>query len=138
MKVNDHDLLHGEDKDPDQAITGSVHGALRLGAVAVGFTIYPGSEHAQKMYGQIRAIGEEAKRHGLAVVIWSYPRGSALSKEGETAIDVCGYAAHIAAELGANIVKVKIPSAHLEEAAKKVYETQKIPSARLPNGSATW
>ncbi len=109
LKVNDHDLLHGDDKDPDQAITGSVQDALRIGAAAVGFTIYPGSEHAQKMYGQIRAIGEEAKRNGLAVVIWSYPRGSALSKEGETAIDVCGYAAHIAAQLGANIVKVKIP-----------------------------
>ncbi len=128
LKVNDHDLLHGDDKDPDQALTGSVHDALRIGAAAVGFTIYPGSEHAQKMYGQIRKISAEAKRHGLAVVIWSYPRGSALSKEGETAIDVCGYAAHIAAELGANIIKVKIPTAHLEqEAAKKVYEKEQIP-----------
>ena len=128
LKVNDHDLLHGDDKDPDQAITGSVHDALRLGAVAIGFTIYPGSAHSQKMYGQIREMSAEAKRHGLAVVIWSDPRGSALSKEGETAIDVCGYAAHIAAQLGANIVKVKIPTAHLEEeAAKKVYEKEQIP-----------
>ena len=128
LKVNDHDLLHGDDKDPDQALTGSVHDALRLGAVAIGFTIYPGSAHSQKMYGQIREMSAHAKRHGLAVVIWSYPRGSALSKEGETAIDVCGYAAHIAAQLGANIVKVKIPSAHLEEeAAKKIYEKEQIP-----------
>ena len=128
LKLNDHDLLHGDDKDPDQALTGSVHDALRLGAVAIGFTIYPGSAHSQKMYGQIREMSAEAKRHGLAVVIWSYPRGSALSKEGETAIDVCGYAAHIAAQLGANIVKVKIPTAHLEEeAAKKVYEKEQIP-----------
>ena len=128
LKVNDHDLLHGDDKDPDQAITGSVADALRIGAVAVGFTIYPGSAHSQKMYGQIRAIGEEARRNGLALVIWSYPRGSALSKEGETAIDVCGYAAHLAAQLGANIIKVKIPSAHLEqETAKKVYESEHIP-----------
>ena len=80
------------------------------------------------MYGQIEAIGKEAKRNGLAVVIWSYPRGSALSKEGETAIDVCGYAAHLAAQLGANIVKVKLPSAYLEQdAAKKVYEKEQIP-----------
>ena len=128
LKVNDHDLLHGDDKDPDQALTGSVHDALRLGAVAIGFTIYPGSAHAQKMYGQIREMAAHAKRHGLAVVIWSYPRGSALSKEGETAIDVCGYAAHIAAQLGANIIKVKIPSAHLEEeAAKKIYEKEQVP-----------
>ncbi len=47
-----------------------------------GFTIYPGSEHAQKMYGQIRAIGEEAKRNGLAVVIWSYPRGACVEQGG--------------------------------------------------------
>ena len=132
LKVNDHDLLHGDDKDPDQAITGSVHDALRIGAAAVGFTIYPGSEHSQKMYGQIRDIAEHAKRHGLAVVIWSYPRGSALSKEGETAVDVCCYAAQIAAQLGANIIKVKIPSAHLEqEAARKVYEKEQIPIATI-------
>jgi class I fructose-bisphosphate aldolase len=128
LKVNDHDLLHGDDKDPDQALTSGVHDALRLGACAIGFTIYPGSDHAQKMYGQIRTYAEEAKRHGLVVVIWSYPRGSALSKEGETSMDVCGYAAHIAAQLGAHIVKVKLPTAHLEQdAAKKVYLEQKIP-----------
>ena len=132
LKVNDHDLLHGDDKDPDQALTGGVHDALRIGAVAIGFTIYPGSEHSQKMYGQIRAYAQEAKRHGLAVVIWSYPRGSALSKEGETAIDVCGYAAHIAAQLGAHIVKVKLPTSHLEQdAARKVYEAEKIPIATI-------
>ncbi len=128
LKVNDHDLVHGDDKDPDQALTGSVADALRLGAAAIGFTIYPGSEHAQKMYGQIRAYAEEAKRNGLAVVIWSYPRGTGLSKEGETSIDICGYAAHIAAQLGAHIIKVKLPSDHLEqEAAKKVYLEQRIP-----------
>ncbi len=132
LKVNDHDLVHGDDKDPGQALTGSVADALRLGAAAIGFTIYPGSAHAQKMYGQIRAYAEEAKRNGLAVVIWSYPRGTGLSKEGETAIDICGYAAHIAAQLGAHIIKVKIPSDHLEqEAAKKVYLEQKIPIATI-------
>jgi class I fructose-bisphosphate aldolase len=132
LKMNDHDVLLDE-KDPDQAITGSVEDALRLGASAIGFTIYPGSTHRLEMYGQIRAYGAEAKRHGLAVVIWSYPRGSGLSKEGETAIDVTAYAAHIAAELGAHIVKVKLPSAHLEqEAARKVYEKEKIAIGTLP------
>ena len=97
LKLNDHDLLADED-DPEQAITGSVADALRLGACAVGFTIYPGSAHRNAMYGQIRAIAEEAKSVGLAVVIWSYARGSALSKAGETAIDVIGYAAQIAAQ----------------------------------------
>ena len=131
LKVNDHDLLHDE-KDPSQALTGSVSDALRLGCVGVGFTIYPGSVHRFEMYSQIRAYAEEAKRHGLAVIIWSYPRGSDLSKLGETAIDVCGYAAHLAAQLGAHIIKVKIPTAHIEqEGARKVYEKEGIPVSTL-------
>jgi class I fructose-bisphosphate aldolase len=131
LKVNDHDLLHDE-KDPYQALTGSVADALRLGCVGIGFTIYPGSMHRLEMYSQIRAYAEEAKRHGLAVIIWSYPRGSEISKAGETGIDVCGYAAHLAAQLGAHIIKVKIPTAHVEqEAARKVYEKEEIPVSTL-------
>jgi fructose-bisphosphate aldolase, class I len=131
LKVNNHDLF-GDEKDPDQAMTGSVADALRLGCVAIGYTIYPGSTHRLEMYGRIRAYAEEAKRSGLAVVIWSYPRGSGLSKEGETAIDVTAYAAHIASQLGAHVVKVKLPSAHLEnDAARKVYEKEKVPIATL-------
>jgi class I fructose-bisphosphate aldolase len=131
LKLNNHDSLLDE-KDPDQAITASVMDAVRLGCAGIGFTIYPGSTHRLDMYGQIRALAEEAKRHGLAVVIWSYPRGSGLTKQGETAIDVCGYAAHIAAQLGAHIVKVKLPTAHVEqEAARKVYEKEKVPIGTL-------
>jgi class I fructose-bisphosphate aldolase len=129
LKINDHDLLY-DDKDPIPALTGGVEDALRLGCAAIGFTIYPGSAHSVDMYAEIRDLAAEAKSAGLAVVIWSYPRGSQLSKEGETAIDVCGYAAHLAAELGAHIVKVKLPSAHIEQdEARKVYEKQKIPIA---------
>ena len=127
LKLSNHDALLDE-KDPDQALTGSVSDALRLGCVAIGFTIYPGSSHRLEMYGKIRALAEEAKRQGLAVVIWSYPRGSGLSKEGETAIDVTGYAAQIAAQLGAHIIKVKLPGAAIEQdAARKVYEKERIP-----------
>jgi class I fructose-bisphosphate aldolase len=129
LKLNDADTLL-EEKDPNQALTGSVRDALRLGCSAVGFTIYPGSAHQLEMFGQIRAIAEEAKRCGLVVVIWSYPRGSQLSKAGETAIDVCGYAVQIAAQLGAHIIKVKLPSDHIEQdAARKVYDELKIPIA---------
>lgn len=131
LKLNNHDVLL-EERDPDQAITGSVRDALRLGCVAVGFTIYPGSAHRLQMYEQIRGIAEEAKQHGLAVVIWSYPRGSGLSKEGETAVDVTAYAAHIAAQLGAHVIKVKLPSTHVEQAAaRKVYEQEAIPVGTL-------
>lgn len=107
----------------DQAITGSVGDALRLGCSAIGFTIYPGSENQFDMIEEIREMAEEAKAYGLAVVIWSYPRGGNLSKEGETAIDVCAYAAHMAALLGAHIIKVKPPTEHIEQdEARKTYE----------------
>jgi len=127
LKLNNHEVLLDE-RDPDSAVTGSVADALRLGCAAIGFTIYPGSVHRLDMYQKLRALAEEAKLCGLAVVVWSYPRGSGLSKEGETAIDVCAYAAQIAAQLGAHVIKVKLPSAHLEqEAARKVYEKQNVP-----------
>ena len=76
LKLNNHDVLH-DDKDPLPSVTGSVKDALRLGCSAVGYTIYPGSSHCNSMYEQLRAIAEEAKDNGLAVVVWSYPRGSA-------------------------------------------------------------
>jgi fructose-bisphosphate aldolase, class I len=131
LKLNNHDVLL-EEKDPAQAVTASVRDAVRLGCVGIGFTIYPGSEHRLGMYGQLRALAEEAKEHGLAVVVWSYPRGSGLSKDGETAIDVTAYAAHIAAQLGAHLIKVKLPTGHLEQAAaKKVYEKEGVPIGTL-------
>ncbi len=131
LKINNHDSLLDE-KDPNQALTGSVDDALRLGCAAIGFTIYPGSANRLEMYEQIRICAEEAKSRGLVVVIWSYPRGSGLDKQAETAIDVCGYAAQIAAQLGAHIIKVKLPTAHVgQEAARKVYEKEKIPIESL-------
>ena len=131
LKLNNHDVLL-EEKDPAQAITASVRDAVRLGCVGIGFTIYPGSEHRLTMYSELRALAEEAKSLGLAVVVWSYPRGSGLSKDGETALDVTAYAAHIAAQLGAHVIKVKLPSAHLEQAAaRKVYEREGIPASSL-------
>jgi class I fructose-bisphosphate aldolase len=131
LKLNNSDVLY-KDKDPCSAVTGSVKEALRLGCVAIGFTIYPGSSLRNEMYQQIRELTEEAKRAGLVVVVWSYPRGAGLSKAGETAIDVVAYAAQIACQLGAHIVKVKPPTEHLElEEAKKVYAEQKIPIGTL-------
>ncbi len=129
LKLNNHDVLHDE-KDPLSAVTSGVDDALRLGCVAVGFTIYPGSSAAQTMYGQLREIAHEAKAKGLAVVVWSYPRGSDLSKAGETAIDVVAYAAQIAAQMGAHVIKVKLPSNHVELGeAQKAYQKHHVPIA---------
>lgn len=117
----------------DQAITASVEDALRLGCSAIGFTIYPSSDYAFEQFEEISELTREAKAAGLAVVVWSYPRGPELDKAGETAIDICAYAAHIAALLGAHIIKVKPPTDYLSlPAAKKVYEEQKIDVSTLP------
>jgi fructose-bisphosphate aldolase, class I len=127
LKVNDHDALLDE-ADPTQALTSSVEDALRLGCVGIGFTIYPGSAKRLEMYEQIRAYAAEAKRCGLVVVIWSYARGSGVSTAGETSIDVIAYAAQIAAQLGAHIIKVKLPTDQIEQqAAKEVYQKMQVP-----------
>ncbi|MBM3483516.1 MAG: class I fructose-bisphosphate aldolase [Alphaproteobacteria bacterium] len=129
LKMNSANSLS---TNKDQAVTASVKDALRLGCAAIGFTIYPGSEDQYEMMEEIRELSAEAKSHGLAVVMWSYPRGGKLSKEGETAIDVTAYAAHMAALLGAHIIKVKPPTAHLEQAeAKTAYEKAKIDISTL-------
>lgn len=131
LKCNNHDTLNDE-KDPLSAITSGVNDALRLGCAAVGFTIYPGSAQSATMYEQLRDLIEEAKAAGLATVVWSYPRGHGLSKEGETALDVVTYAAQIAAQIGAHIIKVKLPSAKIElPDAQKVYQKYEIPVATL-------
>lgn len=127
LKLNNHDVLQDE-KNPLGAQTASVSDALRLGCVAIGYTIYPGTAERRLQYEQLSELAHEAKSVGLAVVVWAYPRGGGLSKEGETALDVTAYAAHIAAELGAHIIKVKLPTARLElEEARRVYEKHRIP-----------
>ena len=128
MKVNSSNSLSREKGAPTQAITGSVSEAIRLGCSAVGFTIYPGSDAALDMISEIQEIALEAKDAGLAVVVWSYPRGGDISKEGETAIDIVSYAAHMAALVGAHIIKVKPPTSFIElSEAKKVYISENIP-----------
>jgi len=130
LKLNNSDSL-GKPEHPISAITGSVEDALRLGCVGIGYTIYPGSGARNRMYEDLREITLEAKRKGLVVIVWSYARGS-MSKEGETAIDIISYAAHIAAELGAHVIKVKPPSAHVEQKeAKAMYDKYQTPIATL-------
>ncbi|MCE2517741.1 MAG: class I fructose-bisphosphate aldolase [Alphaproteobacteria bacterium] len=132
LKVNSSNSLAQGGPGPSQAITGSVAEALRLGCSAIGYTIYPGSDAAFDMFTEFQEMAAEAKALGLAVVLWSYPRGGTLSKDGETAFDIDAYAAHMATLLGAHIIKVKPPTAHLEQAeAAKVYEKYGIPSATL-------
>ena len=132
LKVNSSNSLAQGGSGPSQAITGSVAEALRLGCSAIGYTIYPGSDAAFDMMTEFQEMAAEAKALGLAVVLWSYPRGGSLTKDGETAFDIDAYAAHMAALLGAHIIKVKPPTAHLEQPeAKKVYDAHSIPSETM-------
>jgi len=126
LKLNNSDSLGGPEQ-PASALTGGVKDALRLGCSAIGFTIYPGSSHRNTTFQEIRDLISEAREAGLPTIIWSYPRGGKLSKDGETAIDVVAYAAHLACQLGAHIVKVKPPGANVEQSeAKKSYEKLKL------------
>lgn len=130
LKVNNSDSL--SKVEPCSALTAGVEDALRLGCVAIGYTIYPGSSLRNGMYQDLRDLTIEAKRKGLAVVTWAYPRGQGLSKEGETAVDIAAYAAHIAASLGSHIIKIKPPTLHVEQPeAQKAIEKAKIPIATL-------
>ncbi len=131
LKLNNSDSLT-KGIEPCSAITGSVEDALRLGCAAIGYTIYPGSGARNEQYQDLRELILEAKAVGLPTVLWSYPRGGGLSKQGETAVDVVAYAAQTAAQLGAHIIKVKPPTDFIELAeAKKVYEKYGIPVGTL-------
>lgn len=130
LKLNNSDTL-GKPEHPMSAVTGSVKDAVRLGCVAIGYTIYPGSGYRNEQYEALRELIREAKDHGLPTVLWAYPRGS-ISKDGEQAIDVVSYAAQISAQLGAHVIKVKPPKDFLEQAeAKKVYEKFNIPTKTM-------
>ncbi len=136
LKLNNSDSLYKPD-NACSAVTASVRDALQLGCVGVGYTIYPGSAERNTQYEALAEIAAEARDAGLAVIVWAYPRGEQLSKNGETAIDVVAYAAQISAQLGAHVIKVKPPTAFLEQdAAKKVYESKGIPVSTMKERAA--
>lgn len=130
LKLNNSDTL--SKVEPCSAVTGSVEDALRLGCAAIGYTIYPGSDDRNIMYEELRDLVLEAKNVGLPTIVWAYPRGAGLAKEGEQAADVTAYAAQVACQLGAHVVKVKPPKANVYiPEAVKVYEKYKLPTETL-------
>lgn len=131
LKCNSSDSLY-VGTDPEPAVTASVEDAVRLGCVAVGFTIYPGSAGRNRMYEQLRSLARDADAAGLVLVVWSYPRGSGISKDGQTAVDVVAYAAHLAAQLGAHVIKVKPPTEHIEsDQARAALDKAGVPLGTL-------
>jgi class I fructose-bisphosphate aldolase len=111
--------------EPDSAINCSVDYAAEIGADAVGFTVYSGSNHEVEMYEEFREVHEKARDYGLPVVMWSYPRGQGLKND--TKPSTISYATRIALEVGADIAKVKYPgSADAMEHACKAAGDMKV------------
>ena len=129
LKMNSSNSLSSQ---KNQSINSNIKEALKLGCCAVGFTIYPGSDYQYEMIEEFKEISYKASELGLVSVLWSYPRGNDISKEEETSLDIISYAAHIAAQLGAHIIKVKPPSDHIKDSSlRKKYVDQKINLASL-------
>jgi len=134
LKANSSNSLMHKDIEPNQSITGNIQDAIYLGCTAIGFTIYPGSDNSLEMIQEISEMIAEAKSYGLAAIVWSYPRGGDLSKKGETALDTIAYAAHIAALIGANIIKIKLPSEDIEDqSAVSIYSKEMHAYKNLKN-----
>jgi class I fructose-bisphosphate aldolase len=114
--------------EPDSAVNWSVDYAADLGASAVGFTLYGGSNHEIEMAEEFRDVQERAREHDLPVVMWSYPRGQGLKND--TNSGTIAYAARQALELGADVAKVKYPGSKsgMEDAVRMAGKTKVVMS----------
>ena len=107
--------LNGKTAIPSDAqsfssLTGTVEDAVRLGADAVGYTVYVGSPAQDRDFQQFREVRQDAQRLGMPVIVWAYPRGEAVAKKGgKESLYAIDYAARVALELGADVVKVNYP-----------------------------
>jgi class I fructose-bisphosphate aldolase len=119
--------------EPDSAVNWSVEYAAEMGADAVGFTVYGGSNNEIEMVEEFRDAQEAARDHGLGVVMWAYPRGQGLKRD--TDPDVIAYAARQALELGADVAKVKYPGS--EAAMARTVRVAGPTSVVMSGGSKT-
>lgn len=125
LKINGKTNIPPDD-DAFSPLTGSVEDAIRLGADAVGYTLYVGSPAQDLDIAQCGEVRRECDRYGMPLVIWAYPRGSAVkAKGGIDSLYAVDYAARVACEMGADIVKLNEPVWRAEDAAKlpKPYNT---------------
>jgi len=125
LKINGKTNLRSQE-EPYSAINCSVEYAKKLGAQAVGYTIYLGSEWEAKMFEDFGKIQEEAHSLGLAAIAWIYPRGKAVLNE--TSSEITQYAARIGLELGADLIKIKYPGSEeaMREAVKIAGKTKVV------------
>ncbi|MFW9835472.1 MAG: class I fructose-bisphosphate aldolase [Candidatus Thorarchaeota archaeon] len=101
--------------EPVSPMTGSVEDAVRIGATAVGYTLYVGSPNQHTDFTQFRKVKEDAERYGMPIIVWAYPRGEAVdAKGGRNSLYAIDYAARVADELGADVVKLNVPTTSAE------------------------
>ena len=113
------------DRQPLSPMLASVEDAVRLGADAVGYTLYVGSPLQDRDFAQMARVRQDAERFGLPVVVWSYPRGEAVdARGGKDTVYAIDYASRVALELGADIIKLNAPSIAAEKLAQapKAYQ----------------
>src|SRR5690606_15747990 len=100
-----------------------VEDAVRLGADAIGYTLYVGSPRQDEDLRQFEAVRSECERYGIPIIMWAYPRGEAVEKKGgRDSLYAVDYAARVAAEVGADMVKLNIP----------VFETERMTASPQP------
>jgi class I fructose-bisphosphate aldolase len=120
------------DETPLSPLNAGVDDAVRLGADAVGYTLYVGSERQDEDFLQFSEVRREAERYGMPIIVWSYPRGKAVeAKGGKDSFYAIDYAARVAQELGADVVKLNVPKLDSEKAklAPKPYSGLSIEQA---------
>ena len=118
LKLNGKTEIPADDS-PISPLNASVEDAVRLGADAVGYTLYVGSSRQDEDFEQFRAVREEAARYGMPIIVWSYPRGAAVeAKGGKDSVYAIDYAARVAQELGADVIKLNVPKIDPDKLAK--------------------
>ena len=138
LKLNGKTAIPPDD-EPLSPLTGTVEDAVRLGADAVGYTLYVGSPRQYEDISQLTEVRMEAERYGIPLIIWSYPRGAFIDeKGGRDSLYAVDYAARVAEEVGADVVKLNLPKdsnekspapynkmgkLSLEEMAKKAFKS---------------
>lgn len=122
LKVNGKTEIPPDD-EAFSPVHATVETAVKLGADAIGYTMYVGSPAQDRDFIQFRQVREEAEKLGMPVIVWSYPRGSAIkTKGGRDSLYAVAYAARVAAEVGADLVKINFPKPGRSEGAPKPYD----------------
>lgn len=115
------------DAEAFSSLTGTVEDALRLGADAIGYTLYVGSPSQAEDFLQFVQVREEAERYGIPIIVWAYPRGSAIEeKGGRDSLYAIQYAARVAAELGADVIKLNVPSLKKNDRIPEPYRSMQV------------